>query len=97
MAQRYPTYNTENRTSLARPVNIDRADLREAQKSANAMSTGANQIMDFAFGKMEQKAKIQGQEYGATNPQEAMKATKGQDTIFDQYAYGAAVKAVKLY
>ena len=93
MAQRYPTYNTENRTSLARPVNIDRADLREAQKSANAMSTGANQIMDFAFGKMEQKAKIQGQEYGATNPQEAMKATKGQDTIFDQYAYGAAVKA----
>ena len=52
MAQRYPTYNTENRTSLARPVNIDRADLREAQKSANAMSTGANQIMDFAFGKM---------------------------------------------
>ena len=92
MAQRYPTYDSSNRASLARPVNVDRADLREQAKGASAMAQSANQIMNFAFGKLEQKAKLEGQQYGAMNPQKAMKQSKGQDTVFDQYAYGAAVK-----
>ena len=92
MATRYPTYNSENRRSLAQVPSIDRADLREEVKGANAMAQGANKIMNYAFNKLDDKAKIQGQEYGAANPQEAMQQTKGQDTTFDQYAYGAAVK-----
>ena len=92
MATRYPTYNSENRRSIAQVPSIDRADLREEAKSASAMAEGANKIMNYAFKKLDDKAKIQGEEYGAANPQEAMQQTKGQDTTFDQYAYGAAVK-----
>ena len=92
MATRYPTYDSENRKTLAPLQNIDRADLREEVKGANAMAQGASKIMNFAFNKLDKKAKKEGMEYGATNPQEAMKSTKDGSTTFDEYAYGAAVK-----
>ena len=92
MAQRYPTYDSAGRRTIARTPGIDQAALREEAKGFSNMAAGANKIMNFAFGKMEQKAKIEAVEYGAANPQEAMKQTKDQSTTFDQYAYGAAVK-----
>ena len=92
MAQRYPTYDSAGRRTIARTPGIDQAALREEAKGFSNMAAGANKIMNFAFGKLDQKAKVEGAQYGATNPQEAMKQTKGQSTTFDQYAFGAAVK-----